>query len=360
MHAHLACPAHAAAAPARIRRLTASPVRGARSPLTTRVGASAGDDGGDDDREKVGNAPPPSPPAPDEPLDPAQLRQLLERRQRMVAEFKKRQGAGGGAPNAPKNFLDAARATPMLVAALTRLFISPGLVGTASIAAAWALGAPFKWEVNPASVGLALEAAALLTALDAAVLLPDWKVKVREEDAPVDGGPGGPTDAALARSLAAMSKMSPLLGGGGLAEERGGGGREGAPTSPSLPPPASPPLPPPAPSSSSSSSSPSPPPLLEPEERAALLKALAVGRVALSFAVVQKTLQTDAVVREQRLVSARNDQLEGTLADLGSTLRIRHIAQSQLGLVDASHISYPEPLLPKTASATGPETASVR
>jgi len=91
-----------------------------------------------------------------------------------------------------------------------------------------------------------------------------------------------------------------------------------------------------------------------------VLTVLAVGRVALSFAVVQKTLQTDAVVREQRLVSARNDQLEGTLADLGSTLRIRHIAQSQLGLVDASHISYPEPLLPKTASETGPETASVR
>jgi cell division protein FtsL len=91
-----------------------------------------------------------------------------------------------------------------------------------------------------------------------------------------------------------------------------------------------------------------------------VLTVLAVGRVALSFAVVQKTLQTDAVVREQRLVSAKNDQLEGTIADLGSTLRIRHIAESQLGLVDASHISYPEPLLPKTASQTGPETASVR
>jgi cell division protein FtsB len=91
-----------------------------------------------------------------------------------------------------------------------------------------------------------------------------------------------------------------------------------------------------------------------------VLTVLAVGRVALSFAVVQKTLQTDAVVREERRISAQNDQLEGTLSDLGSALRIRHIAQSQLGLVDASHISYPEPLLPKTASATGPETASVR
>jgi cell division protein FtsL len=92
----------------------------------------------------------------------------------------------------------------------------------------------------------------------------------------------------------------------------------------------------------------------------AVLTVLAVGRVALSFAVVQKTLQTDAIVHEERLVSARNDQLQSTRADLGSALRIRHIAQSELGLDYASHISYPEPLLPKPASETGPETASVR
>ncbi|HTX70692.1 MAG TPA: hypothetical protein VMH50_16320 [Thermoleophilia bacterium] len=94
----------------------------------------------------------------------------------------------------------------------------------------------------------------------------------------------------------------------------------------------------------------------------AVLTVLAVGRVALSFAVVQKTLQTDAVVREERRVSDKNDQLEGTLADLGSSIRIRHIAESQLGLVDpGSHVSFPEPLLPRTtASQTGPETASVR
>jgi cell division protein FtsB len=92
-----------------------------------------------------------------------------------------------------------------------------------------------------------------------------------------------------------------------------------------------------------------------------VLTVLAVGRVALSFAVVQKTLQTDAVVSEERRVSAKNDQLESTLADLGSTLRIRHIAQSQLGLVDAgSHVSYPEALLPRSTSQTGPETASTR
>ena len=40
------------------------------------------------------------------------------------------------------------------------------------------------------------------------------------------------------------------------------------------------------------------------------LTVLAVGRVALSFAVVQKTLQTDAIVREERRISDKNDQLE--------------------------------------------------
>ena len=65
-------------------------------------------------------------------------------------------------------------------------------------------------------------------------------------------------------------------------------------------------------------------------------------------------------MREERSVSAENDAARGTLADLGSTLRIRHIAESQLGLVDAKYIAYPEPLLPKTTSQTSPETASVR
>ena len=93
-----------------------------------------------------------------------------------------------------------------------------------------------------------------------------------------------------------------------------------------------------------------------------VLTVLAVGRVALSFAVVQKTLQTDAIVSEARGVGTRNDELEGTLADLGSTVRIRHIAESQLGLVDATHVAYPTPLLPRTitASEPGTETASVR
>jgi len=67
------------------------------------------------------------------------------------------------------------------------------------------------------------------------------------------------------------------------------------------------------------------------------LTVLAVGRVSLSFAVVQKTLQTEAVVREERALSAENAQLAEKLAQMGSTVRIRHIAETQLGLVEADH-----------------------
>lgn len=67
------------------------------------------------------------------------------------------------------------------------------------------------------------------------------------------------------------------------------------------------------------------------------LTVLAVGRVSLSFAVVQKSLQTEAVVREERALSAENAQLAEKLAQMSSTVRIRHIAVTQLGLVDADH-----------------------
>jgi cell division protein FtsL len=70
------------------------------------------------------------------------------------------------------------------------------------------------------------------------------------------------------------------------------------------------------------------------------LTVLAVGRVALSFAVVQKSLQTDAIAREERRVSAENAQLSEEVAQLSSTVRIRHIAVNQLGLVDATHVLY--------------------
>ena len=70
------------------------------------------------------------------------------------------------------------------------------------------------------------------------------------------------------------------------------------------------------------------------------LTVLAVGRVTLSFAVVQKTLQTAAVVREERALSAENARLNEKLAQMGSTVRIRHIAETQLGLVDPDFVKY--------------------
>jgi cell division protein FtsL len=82
----------------------------------------------------------------------------------------------------------------------------------------------------------------------------------------------------------------------------------------------------------------------------ACLTVLAVGRVALSFAVVQKTLQTDAVVHEERRVSDRNAELREEVARLASAVRIRHIAESDLGLVEAKHFLFPKPLMGGTVS----------
>jgi len=79
------------------------------------------------------------------------------------------------------------------------------------------------------------------------------------------------------------------------------------------------------------------------------LTVLAVGRVALSFAVVQKTLQTDAIIREERQVSDKNAQLREQVAQLSSTPRIRTEAQ-KLGLVDATHLLYLQPLKGGTIS----------
>jgi cell division protein FtsL len=80
------------------------------------------------------------------------------------------------------------------------------------------------------------------------------------------------------------------------------------------------------------------------------LTLLAVGRVAISFAVVQKTLQTDAIVHEERRVSGKNGELREEVARLSSTVRIRHIAETELGLVNATHFLYPEPLRAGTVS----------
>lgn len=70
------------------------------------------------------------------------------------------------------------------------------------------------------------------------------------------------------------------------------------------------------------------------------LAVLGVGRVALSFAVVQKSLQTDAVKVDERRLVAENADLAAEVTRLGSTTRVRWIAQSRLGLVPAERPVY--------------------
>jgi len=70
------------------------------------------------------------------------------------------------------------------------------------------------------------------------------------------------------------------------------------------------------------------------------LTVLAVGRVALSFAVVQKSLQTDAVTREVGRLSAQNQRLQEIVANQGSSVNIRRVAEKQLGLVVPAHVQY--------------------
>jgi len=70
------------------------------------------------------------------------------------------------------------------------------------------------------------------------------------------------------------------------------------------------------------------------------LAVLGVGRVALSFAVVQKNLQTDAVQVQQHRIAAENAELAAQVTRLGSTTRIRWIAESRLGLVPAERPVY--------------------
>ncbi len=84
------------------------------------------------------------------------------------------------------------------------------------------------------------------------------------------------------------------------------------------------------------------------------LTALAVGRVSLSFAVVQKSLRTDAVVAQQKALSAENAQLSEQIAQASSSVRIRNVAQHQLGLVDATHVLYLRAKAPGRAGAADP------
>ena len=70
------------------------------------------------------------------------------------------------------------------------------------------------------------------------------------------------------------------------------------------------------------------------------LAALGVGRVTLSFAVVQKNLQTDTVVRESRQLAVQNAQLKEEAASLSSSLALRNIDMKRYHLVVPSRAEY--------------------
>ena len=75
------------------------------------------------------------------------------------------------------------------------------------------------------------------------------------------------------------------------------------------------------------------------------LTVLAVGRVALSFAVVQKSLQTDAIVREERRVSDQNAELREKVAAAGLARRASaHRGRTSSAWSNATHFSYPKAL----------------
>jgi hypothetical protein len=67
---------------------------------------------------------------------------------------------------------------------------------------------------------------------------------------------------------------------------------------------------------------------------------LAVGRVTLSFAVVQKNMETEALVREQRALRSENAHLQEHLAGLMATPRLRELAMQRFGLVPAQNVIY--------------------
>ena len=71
-----------------------------------------------------------------------------------------------------------------------------------------------------------------------------------------------------------------------------------------------------------------------------VLAILGAGRVTLSFAVVQKSLQTGAAARETTRLTASNARLSDQVAALSATSRIRAIAVNKLRLVPAVNVRY--------------------
>jgi cell division protein FtsB len=71
-----------------------------------------------------------------------------------------------------------------------------------------------------------------------------------------------------------------------------------------------------------------------------LVAVLGAGRVALSFAVVQKNLATDTVAAQVRTVQARNQQLAEQAATLSSALTVRNLAQKKYHLIVAPDVQF--------------------
>jgi len=85
------------------------------------------------------------------------------------------------------------------------------------------------------------------------------------------------------------------------------------------------------------------------------LAILAIGRVTLSFAVVQKNMATSAVLAQSRALTAENADLAARVARDSSTLRVRTIAVDRLGLVPAQNVLYLS-LPPRAARPSGDRT----
>ncbi|MGO8685062.1 MAG: hypothetical protein ACLQUT_10865 [Thermoleophilia bacterium] len=86
-----------------------------------------------------------------------------------------------------------------------------------------------------------------------------------------------------------------------------------------------------------------------------LLAILAAGRVTLSFAVVQKSLQTSAATSEVARLTADNTQLSNQLVALTATSHVRAMAVNKLHLVPVVDVQYlTAPAKVGTLGATGP------
>jgi cell division protein FtsL len=67
---------------------------------------------------------------------------------------------------------------------------------------------------------------------------------------------------------------------------------------------------------------------------------LAGGRVALTFAVVQKNLQTTAVIAQQRAVREENMALAADVTAASATARVQRLAVTKYKLVPADNVQY--------------------